>query len=123
MSGAPFACPFFNTIPPHHSYRNDPEIMAMTNLVNAYQQKDIKAFEDILRKNKKTIMSDPFIQEHIDSVRRTVRIHVLTDLILPYQRILLSTLAKVCPLDLLSIPCHPNSYPTLPAHRYGTYRR
>jgi COP9 signalosome complex subunit 2 len=30
-------------------YKNDPQIVAMTNLVNAYQRKEIKEVEKILR--------------------------------------------------------------------------
>ena len=30
-------------------YKNDPEVQAMTNLVEAYQQNDINDFEKILR--------------------------------------------------------------------------
>ena len=47
-------------------YKNDPEILAMTNLVNAYQTNDINEFEAILRQNRKTIMDDQFIREHIE---------------------------------------------------------
>ena len=32
-------------------YKNDVEILAMTNLVNAYQNNDIKDFEKILKVN------------------------------------------------------------------------
>lgn len=31
------------------SYKNDPEIVAMTDLVDSFQRKDIKAFEKILK--------------------------------------------------------------------------
>jgi COP9 signalosome complex subunit 2 len=47
-------------------YKNDPEILAITNLVNAYQNNDINAFELILRSNQKSIMEDTFIREHIE---------------------------------------------------------
>lgn len=33
-------------------YKNDPQVLAMTDLVQAYQRNDIKAFERILRTNK-----------------------------------------------------------------------
>lgn len=33
----------------HLSYKNDTEIMAMTNLVGAFQRKEIKEFEQILK--------------------------------------------------------------------------
>lgn len=47
-------------------YKNDPEILAMTNLVNAYQNNDINEFEHILKQNRQNIMDDPFIREHIE---------------------------------------------------------
>lgn len=47
-------------------YKNDEEILAMTNLVSAYQNNDITEFEKILKHNRKTIMDDPFIREHIE---------------------------------------------------------
>lgn len=47
-------------------YKNDPEILAMTNLVNAYQTNDINEFESILNQNRQNIMDDPFIREHIE---------------------------------------------------------
>lgn len=47
-------------------YKNDPEILAMTNLVNAYQNNDINEFESILKQNEQNIMDDPFIREHIE---------------------------------------------------------
>ena len=47
-------------------YKNDPEILAMTNLVAAYQNDDIAQFESILRVNRDNIMQDNFIREHIE---------------------------------------------------------
>lgn len=49
-------------------YKNDKQILAMTNLVNAYQNNDINEFEKILRENRRTIMDDPFIKEHIEGL-------------------------------------------------------
>lgn len=49
-------------------YKSDPEILAMTELVSAYQNNDIAEFERILRENKDSIMEDPFIREHIEGV-------------------------------------------------------
>lgn len=49
-------------------YKNDPEILAMTNLVNAYQNNDINEFETILKQNRQNIMDDPFIREHIEGI-------------------------------------------------------
>lgn len=51
-------------------YKNDPEILAMTNLVVSYQNNDINEFESILRKNHNNIMADPFIKEHIEGIAK-----------------------------------------------------
>ncbi|KAI9143479.1 PCI domain-containing protein [Paraphysoderma sedebokerense] len=75
-------------------YKNDPQILAMTNLVNAYQTKNIKEFEKILRENKSTIMSDPFICTYISSVLKNIRTQFLIRLIKPYTRIEVSFVAK-----------------------------
>lgn len=47
-------------------YKNDPEILVMTNLVVSYQNNDINELESILRNNRSNIMADPFIREHIE---------------------------------------------------------
>lgn len=52
-------------------YKNDREILAMTNLVSAYQNDDINEFERILQKHKANIMDDPFIREHIEGTLST----------------------------------------------------
>lgn len=58
-------------------YKNDPEILAMTNLVQAYQNDDIKEFETILKNHRKNIMDDPFIREHIEGNQYySINIHV-----------------------------------------------
>jgi len=68
-------------------YKNDVEIVAMTNLVTAYQNNDINEFENILKVNRKTIMEDAFIREHIEDLLRNIRTQVLIKLIKPYTRI------------------------------------
>ncbi|XP_070505126.1 COP9 signalosome complex subunit 2 isoform X1 [Chironomus tepperi] len=68
-------------------YKNDPEILAMTNLVVSYQNDDIMEFESILRNNRNNIMADPFIREHIEDLLRNIRTQVLIKLIRPYTKI------------------------------------
>lgn len=68
-------------------YKNDPEILAMTNLVMAYQNNDIMEFEAILRNNRNNIMADQFIREHIEDLLRNIRTQVLIKLIRPYTKI------------------------------------
>ena len=68
-------------------YKNDAEIVAMNNLVQAYERNDIKAFEKILKDNKKTILDDPFMKDYIDDLLKNIRTQVLLKLLAPYTKI------------------------------------
>ena len=68
-------------------YKNDGQIVAMTNLVSAFQRKEIGEFEKILKDNRATIMDDPFIRDYIDDLLKNIRLQVLLKLIKPYTRI------------------------------------
>ncbi|KAI0361120.1 PCI-domain-containing protein [Trametes cingulata] len=80
-------------------YKNDPQIKAMTDLVDAYQRREVHAAEKILRENKATIMDDPFIKQYIGELLRSLRTQYLIDLIKPYTRLELSFLAKQLNVD------------------------
>ncbi|XP_052796705.1 COP9 signalosome complex subunit 2 [Mya arenaria] len=80
-------------------YKNDPEILAMTNLVSSYQNNDINEFEKILRTNRRNIMEDPFIREHIEDLLRNIRTQVLIKLIKPYTRIHIPFISKELNID------------------------
>lgn len=91
-------------------YKNDNEILAMTNLVSAYQNNDIAEFEQILKTNRKNIMDDPFIREHIEDLLRNIRTQVLIKLIKPYTRIHIPFISKELNVDseeveLLLVQC------------------
>ncbi|EGG20028.1 proteasome component region PCI domain-containing protein [Cavenderia fasciculata] len=75
-------------------YKNDPDILAMTNLVSAYERNDIYAFEKILRDNRKTIMEDPFIRMYIEDLLKNIRTQVLLKLLEPYTRIRIPFISK-----------------------------
>uniref|UniRef100_A0A914ZGB5 PCI domain-containing protein n=2 Tax=Parascaris univalens TaxID=6257 RepID=A0A914ZGB5_PARUN len=74
-------------------FRHDADIMAMNRLVGAYQNNDIREFENILEQNREAIMADPFIREHIEELLNNIRSQVLLQLSTPYSRIQLSYLA------------------------------
>lgn len=76
-------------------YKNDPQIVAMTSLVAAYQARDVKQAEKILKANAATITADPFIRYFIDDLLRTLRTQYIIDIIKPYTRLKLSFLADV----------------------------
>nr|CAH7745884.1 unnamed protein product [Callosobruchus chinensis] len=91
-------------------YKNDPEILAMTNLVNAYQNNDIIEFEHILKHNRQNIMDDLFIREHIEDLLRNIRTQVLIQLIKPYTRIQIPFISRklnidVCEVESLLVSC------------------
>lgn len=75
-------------------YKNDPEILAMTNLIAAYQRNEIFEFEKILKSNRKTIMDDPFIRNYIEDLLKKIRTQVLLKLIKPYTRIRIPFISK-----------------------------
>ncbi|KAI0323077.1 PCI-domain-containing protein [Amylostereum chailletii] len=80
-------------------YKNDPQIKAMTDLVDAYQRREVHAAEKILRDNRATIMDDGFIRSYIGELLRSLRTQYLIDLIKPYSRLELSFLAKQLNVD------------------------
>ena len=82
------------------AHRDDLEIVAMTNLVQAFHNDDIKCFERILNKNEGRIMDDEFVREHVADLLRTIRTQVILKNIGPYTRIRLSRIAS----DLNDIP-------------------
>lgn len=86
-------------------YKNDPEILAMTNLVMSYQNNDINEFENILKQNRKNIMDDPFIREHIEDLLRNIRTQVLIKLIKPYTRIHIPFISKELNIDVGEVEC------------------
>ncbi|GJW95856.1 COP9 signalosome complex subunit 2 [Tanacetum coccineum] len=75
-------------------YKNDPEILAMTNLIAAYQRNEILEFEKILKNNRRTIMDDPFIRNYIEDLLKNIRTQVLLKLIKPYTRIRIPFISK-----------------------------
>eukprot|EP00117_Sycon_ciliatum_P035556 scpid36272/ scgid26925/ COP9 signalosome complex subunit 2 len=81
------------------AYKNNPEILAMTNLIIAYQNNDIVQFEKILKQNRKSIMEDSFIWEHIEDLLSNIRTQVLIKLIRPYSRIRIPFIASELNID------------------------
>ncbi|KAH7334200.1 PCI-domain-containing protein [Rhizoctonia solani] len=75
-------------------YKSDPQITAMTDLVGAYQRREVHEAERILRDHRDTIMDDPFIASYIGDLLRSLRTSYLIDLIKPYTRLELEFLAK-----------------------------
>ena len=58
-----------------HTRAQDPEVQAMTNLVEAYQRNDITEFEKLLRTNRR-IMDDAFIRNYVEDLLKKIRTQV-----------------------------------------------
>lgn len=84
-------------------YKNKEEILAMTNLVSAYQNDDINDFERILKQNRSNIMDDQFIREHIEELLRNIRTQVLLKLIKPYTKINVMFISKELNIDVMDV--------------------
>ncbi|KAL5967388.1 COP9 signalosome complex subunit 2, partial [Taenia solium] len=80
-------------------YKVDPQIVAVTSLVTAYQNNDVKEFERILREQRESIMSDDFIREHIEDLLHNIRTQVLVKLLRPYTRIRLPFISRQLDLE------------------------
>lgn len=84
-------------------YKTDPQIKAMTDLVGAYQRREVHEAENIIRDNRSTIMEDAFIRSYIGELLRSLRTQYLIDLIKPYTRLELSFLATQLNVDVIEV--------------------
>lgn len=75
-------------------YKNNSQLLAMIDLIKAYQQNDIHKIESILKDHYDEIMGDSFIQTYIDDILKNIRGQFLMRLIVPYTRISISFLGK-----------------------------
>ena len=75
-------------------YKDNPDIVAMTDLLTSYEQNRIKEFERILKQNRRSIMDDNFIRLYIEDLLRTIRTQVLIALIKPYTRITIQYISE-----------------------------
>ncbi|KAB8356698.1 hypothetical protein FH972_024274 [Carpinus fangiana] len=79
--------------PETKAYQNDPRILAMTKLVDAYQRNDVHQYEATLQSNK-DVTDDPFIAENIEEVSRAMRTKGVLKLVSPYTRFTFSFISK-----------------------------
>jgi COP9 signalosome complex subunit 2 len=84
-------------------YKNDPRILGMTDLVDAYQRDDIHQYEKILKDNHQAVLADPFIAENIDEVSRNMRTKAVLKLIAPYSRFTLAFIAKQIKISITEV--------------------
>jgi len=75
-------------------FKTNNDIMPIANLLDAFDNDNIKQFEDTLRRSKHLILNDDFIVEHMPAVKLRIRSKVLVKLIKPYTRVKLQWLCK-----------------------------
>lgn len=76
------------------AYKNNDQIVAMTQLVDAYEQKDLKRFEFILSTHFDSIVSDDkFILQFLDQLIHNIRSITLQQFVRPYSRVSLAFLS------------------------------
>mmetsp|Transcript_26677 Transcript_26677/g.67052 ORF Transcript_26677/g.67052 Transcript_26677/m.67052 type:complete len:441 (-) Transcript_26677:117-1439(-) len=93
--------PFYST--EAKPYAGDPQVVAMTDLVTAYQKNDIHEFERVLEHNRESVMDDPFIRGHVEDLLKNIRTQVLTVMLRPYTCIgipYISTILNIPPADV-----------------------
>ncbi|KAH7822137.1 putative COP9 signalosome complex subunit 2 [Monocercomonoides exilis] len=77
-------------------YRTDGDVMALTMLIEAFQDRDIPRFMATLRnpEQKKRIMGDPLVKEHVDDLLKDIRVAKIKELIVPFSSVRLAYLAE-----------------------------
>jgi hypothetical protein len=65
----------------------------MVNLKSAFENNDINTIQDILNDKNINLLSDPFINNYLDDLLRSVRLKALEALCKPYKSVKLSFLA------------------------------
>lgn len=80
-------------------YRNDPEVSAMTSLVEAYQSASVRSFERVLRAHRASILDDPFISPYVNDLLTNVRTQVVLKCVAPYTRVRLGFIAAELNVD------------------------
>lgn len=69
-------------------------VKPLSDLLDAYEKKDIKTFEEILKNHPAEITEDDFLNQFIQEILTKVRIEVIKDKIKPYTSIRLGYLAR-----------------------------
>lgn len=70
------------------------QIKPLSDLLEAYEKKDIKTFEEILRDHPQEITEDEFLNQFIQEILTKVRIEVIKQTIRPYTTIRIGYIAQ-----------------------------
>jgi len=75
-------------------HEGDPDVNPVVNLMNAFRNDRVKDFQDILRSNRASALSDPFVRNQVQALLLKLRSKYLIKLIVPYQRVQMKWLAR-----------------------------
>jgi len=70
------------------------QIKPLSDLLEAYEKKDIKKFEEILRTYPQDITEDEFLNQFIQEILTKVRIEVIKEIIRPYTSLRLGYVSQ-----------------------------
>lgn len=76
------------------AYERNPQITAMTKLMEAYLSNDINTFVQLLDDNSNDIRTDEFLRSYIDDLLLSIRTQVALKLTQPYTRVKLEHIGK-----------------------------
>lgn len=75
-------------------YKQDPNVMVMMHLVEAFQRSDVEEFNRLLKSHRQEIMGDPLIRSFLDDVILSIRSQGIINLVRPYSRVSLAYIAS-----------------------------
>lgn len=84
-------------------YKDDPRILVMMQLVNAFQKSDIDEFNRLVHSHEREIMSDKFVRIFFDDLMLSVRSQGIINIVKSYTRISLVHLSSLLSLDVESV--------------------
>lgn len=79
------------------------QIKPLSDLLEAYDKKDIKTFEEILKKHPQEITEDEFLNQFIQEILTKVRIEVIKEIIKPYTNIRLGYVAHTLNITIKEV--------------------
>jgi len=75
-------------------YKDDVEINAMVELRQAFENSDVKRFENVLNDERYGVTKDEYIMRYVKRLLRNIRSEVLLKIVQPYRRVTLAYLTK-----------------------------
>jgi len=75
-------------------HESDPEVNPVVNLMNAYRNDRVKDFQYVLKSNRASALSDPFVRNQVQALLLKLRSKYLIKLIVPYKRVQMKWLAR-----------------------------